>query len=212
MRTVTQPETSRAAGRPRRTQQERRAATERRILDAAVHLIASSGSSAVSLADVGEAAGYSRGIVTHQFGTRDEMLRQVVRYAQQSFVPPETDARGLELLLVTVDAYLGYLMAETPAGRAFLLMWGEAAAPDSSLRPIFAERDAWFRDLLRDYIGEGVREGSIRAGTDPDAAAMAVMSQLRGIGLELMISPSAPRAETVRAETVAMVRRALQAR
>jgi AcrR family transcriptional regulator len=42
-----------------------------------VRLIASSGSSPVSLADIGKAADYSRGIVTHQFGTRDEMLRQV---------------------------------------------------------------------------------------------------------------------------------------
>lgn len=139
------------------------------------------------------------------------MLRQVVRYAQQSFVPPETVARGLELLLVTIDAYLGYLAEETPAGRAFLLLWGEAAAPDSALRPIFAERDAWFRDLLGGYIGAGVREGSIRADANARAAAMAIVSQLRGIGLELMISPSAPAAGTVRAETVAMVRRALQA-
>ncbi len=195
---------------PRPTQQQRRAATEQRLLDAAVRLIASSGSSSVSLADIGKAAGYSRGIVTHQFGTREEMLRQVAQYAQQTFVPPESDARGLELLLVVIDAYLAYVEGQPPAGRAFLLMWGEAAAARSRLRLVFAERDALFCDLLRSYIDEGVKEGSIRADVKPEAAATAIMGQLRGIGLKLMLDPGASSAETIRHETVEMTRRALE--
>jgi AcrR family transcriptional regulator len=196
--------------RPRPTQQQRRAATEQRLLDAAVRLIASSGSSSVSLADIGKAAGYSRGIVTHQFGTRDEMLRQVARYAQQTFVPPESDARGLERLLVVIDAYLAYVEGQPPAGRAFLLMWGEAAAAHSRLRLVFAERDAMFCDLLRSYIDEGVKEGSVRADVNPAAAATAIMGQLRGIGLKLMLDPGASSAETIRHETVEMTRHALE--
>lgn len=196
--------------RPRPTQQQRRAATEQRLLDAAVRLIASSGSSSVSLADIGKAAGYSRGIVTHQFGTREEMLRQVARYAQQTFVPPESDARGLELLLVVIDAYLAYVEGQPPAGRAFLLMWGEAAAARSRLRLVFAERDAMFCDLLRSYIDEGVKEGSVRADVNPAAAATAIMGQLRGIGLKLMLDPGASSAETIRHATVEMTRHALE--
>jgi hypothetical protein len=96
----------------------------------------------------------------------------------------------------------------TAAGRAFLLMWGEAAAADSPLRDIFAERDTWFCNVLRSYVADGVREGSVRADADPAAAAAAIMSQLRGIGLELMINPDAPPADAVRRETVIMVRRA----
>jgi AcrR family transcriptional regulator len=131
--------------------------------------------------------------------------------AQQSFVPPGTDdARGLERLLDTVDTYLAYVASQPPAGRAFLLMWGEAAAVHSPLRPIFAELEAGFREFLRALIADGVTDGSIRADIDPGAAAMGIMGQLRGIGLELMLDPEASSASTSREEDITMMRRALE--
>jgi hypothetical protein len=89
-------------------------------------------------------------------------------------------------------------------------MWGEAAAARSRLRLVFAERDAMFCDLLRSYIDEGVKEGSVRADVNPAAAATAIMGQLRGIGLKLMLDPGASSAETIRHATVEMTRHALE--
>jgi AcrR family transcriptional regulator len=54
----------------RRTQAERRAAARDRLLQAAAELIAECGLPAVTLAQVGERAGYSRGIANHHFGTK----------------------------------------------------------------------------------------------------------------------------------------------
>ncbi|MCB1499242.1 MAG: TetR family transcriptional regulator [Bauldia sp.] len=51
----------------RRTQQERREQTERKVVAAATAPIAEHGSRALTLAKVGDAAGYSRGIVSHHF-------------------------------------------------------------------------------------------------------------------------------------------------
>lgn len=67
---------------PRRTQQERREQTERKVIAAATALIAEHGSRALTLAEVGKTAGYSRGIVTHHFGSRENLLRAVMRDAQ----------------------------------------------------------------------------------------------------------------------------------
>lgn len=89
----------------RRTQDERRALAERRVVEAAVALIADHGSRSATLARVGENAGYSRGIVTHHFGTRDGLLRRVVEYARQVDVP-ECDSDGLRQLTGTVESYL----------------------------------------------------------------------------------------------------------
>lgn len=174
-----------------------------------MQLIAESGSSAVSLADLGNAAGYSRGIVTQAFGTRDEMLRHVAIYAQGSFVLPSTDARGLAHLLVVIDAYLEHLTSRSPAARSFLLMWGESAATASGLRPVFAERDASFLELLRSDIAEGISDGSIRDNVEPDAAAVAIMGQLRGIGLAMMHWPGNT-LPTLREQTVALTQQSLQ--
>src|SRR5690242_21557310 len=79
----------------RRTQEERRAETERRVLAAAMALIAAHGSRSVTLAEVGEAAGYSRGIVRHHFGSRERLLAAVMQDAPR-FAAPAYEGDGLE--------------------------------------------------------------------------------------------------------------------
>ncbi len=81
---------------PKRTQAQRRANTERRVLDAAIDLMPAM-VAAVSLAQIGEAAGYSRGIVTHNFGSREKLLDAVLRDAQ-TFHVPDNAKDGLDWL------------------------------------------------------------------------------------------------------------------
>lgn len=171
----------------RRTQEQRRAETERRVLDAAIALIARNGSRGVTLAQVGEAAGYSRGIVYHQFGSRERMLEAVLDEAQRFEVPDQGD--GLEQLTRIVEAYLRNLTRRTPSARAFLQLWGEAIAADPTLMPLFAERDADFRRFLATVVRRGVTDGSIRDDVDPAAAAVLLVALLRGTGLQLIAQP-----------------------
>jgi AcrR family transcriptional regulator len=116
----------------RRTQQERREEAERKVLAAATALIAQHGSRALTLAAVGEAVGYSRGIVSHHFGSRENLLRAVMRDAQ-AFTLPEVGDSAADWLADTVRAYLKNVTSRRPAARAFLQMWGEAIAADPVL-------------------------------------------------------------------------------
>ena len=127
----------------RRTQRERREETERKVLAAATALIAQHGSRALTLAAVGEAAGYSRGIVSHHFGSRENLLRAVMRDAQ-AFTVPEAGDSAADWLAETVRAYLKNVTSRRPSARAFLQMWGEAIAADPVLMPLYAEHDASF--------------------------------------------------------------------
>ncbi len=172
----------------RRTQEQRRAETERRVLDAAMALIARSGSRAVTLAEVGEAAGYSRGIVYHHFGSRERLLEAVLDAAQR-FDVPAYDGDGLEHLVRIVEAYLRNVVRRTPSARAFLQLWGEAIAADPLLAPLFARRDADFRQLLADVVRQGVADGSVRSDVNPAAAAVLVVALVRGTGLQLIAQP-----------------------
>ena len=169
----------------RRTQQERRATTERRVLDAAIDVIAERGARAVSLAEVGRVAGYSRGIVNHHFGSKAQLLEAVVRDAQQ-FDVPDTGDDGLERVRVLVWTYVATLHERGAAGRAFLLLWAEAVGSDPVLAPLFAERDAWFRGLIADHLRAGIEDGSVRPGVDPEALALALVGLVRGIAMQLM--------------------------
>lgn len=193
----------------RRTQAERRAETERRLLEATLRLIADGGTRAVTLARVGEAAGYSRGIVTHQFGSRDELLARAARYAQASLPAPQTELRGLDQLLLVLRGYLEALRPLAPPTRAFLQMWAEAVTSEPSLREVFQTRDAHFRALLAGYLTDGLAAGTVRRGTDPAATAALLVTQLRGAGLQLMLTGDTDAYDRAGAALLALLEQAL---
>ncbi|MFJ8819465.1 TetR/AcrR family transcriptional regulator [Amycolatopsis thermoflava] len=191
----------------RRTQEQRRAETIRRVLDAATELIARSGSRAVTLAEVGEAAGYSRGIVYHHFGSRERLLESVVDEAQR-FEVPEYQGDGLDHLVLIIEAYLRNVVRRTPSARAFLQLWGEAIAADPVLAPLFARRDADFRQLLANVVRQGVADGSIRSDADPAAAAVLIVALVRGTGLQLIAQPPVRNVTAIIREATRSVRAA----
>jgi len=193
----------------RRTQQERREQTERKLIASATALIAEHGSHALTLAEVGEAAGYSRGIVSHHFGSRENLLRAVMRDAQALDLPEPGESAGV-WLAETVRVYLENIANQPPAARAFLKMWGEAIATDPVLMPLYAEQDAHFRRLLADKVQEGIRDGSVRADADPEAMAVSLLGLLRGIALQLISAPPPARVKAIVEEAERTTRHALR--
>ena len=178
------------------------------MLDAATALIAQRGSRAVTLAEVGREAGYSRGIVHASFGSRAELLEAVVRDAQRFAVPP-VDGGGLDRLGAVVRAYLGNVRDRQPSTGAFLLLWAEAVAGEPVLAPLFAERDADFRATLADLVRDGVADGSVRPDVDPAAVAALLLGLLRGIGMQVVAPAGVPADEDLVVQTVEVLRRGL---
>src|SRR5258706_14581310 len=108
---------------PRRPQAERRAQSERRLLDAATQLIAEQGFSRTTLAQIGEKAGYSRGLVNERFGSKGELVRVLADEFQSYFQyqrlePPLEHQHRLEALLITIDTYLDSGVKSAHLGRA----------------------------------------------------------------------------------------------
>src|SRR3954454_4246859 len=71
----------------RRTQRERRDQAESALLTAAAELVVEQGVRSLTLARVGQRAGYSRGIVTHHFGGKQALVERLARATQAAFVP-----------------------------------------------------------------------------------------------------------------------------
>lgn len=176
---------------PRRTQQERRDQAEAALLTAAAELVVEHGVRSLTLARVGERAGYSRGIVTHHFGAKQALVERLAHATQAGFVPGLEDLPpGLDRLLRLIDGYVGELGRIGVFNRAFLLLWAEAAT-QPELASIFRERDAAFRADLREDVEAGIADGTIDPGADPAEVAVAVVGQLRGIALQRLLDPEA---------------------
>ncbi|MEV1296180.1 TetR/AcrR family transcriptional regulator [Pseudonocardia sp. NPDC049635] len=193
----------------RRTQQERRDQAEAALLASAAELIVEHGVRSLTLARVGERAGYSRGIVTHYFGGKQALVERLARTTQAGFVkglgelPP-----GLDRLLRLIDGYLDELGRIGTFHQAFLLLWSEAAT-QPELAPIFRERDAAFRADLREDVEAGIADGSITGDCGADEVATAVVGQLRGIALQRLLDPAGVDTEALRRSVTTQWRRAL---
>lgn len=77
----------------RRTQEERRRETRRRLIDATIAVIADRGIAHTATADITDRAGVTWGAAQHLFGSKDELLRQVVEEVSKDLIT-ELDAVG----------------------------------------------------------------------------------------------------------------------
>ena len=178
----------------RRTQAERTALSESRILRAAVRLIAKRGYSKTTLADIGEAAGYSRGLVGHRFGSKEGLLQRLVphlggRFIEDQLNPALHGRIGLEALEVMVDTYLNELVVREEKLHALYVLMGEALGPVSEIRPVFARFNASTRDIARAAIEAGIAAGKLRSDIDPSTEVVLFLGMLRGAAMQWVTDP-----------------------
>jgi AcrR family transcriptional regulator len=192
-----------------RTQQERRDQAEAALLNAAAELVVEEGVHSLTLARVGVRAGYSRGLITHYFGSKQALLERLAHATQSGFVPGlDGLPPGLDRLLRLIDGYIGELGQLRMLNRAFLLLWAEAAT-SSDLARIFRERDQAFRADLSEDVAAGIADGTVRPDVAAGEVGVAVLGQLRGIGLQRLVDSQAVDTERLRRSVTEHWRRAL---
>ncbi len=188
--------------RPRRTQAERRAESDRRLLRATAELVVERGIEGASLAEIGRRAGYSHSLVHQRFGSKDALIERLNEEAVRMFTASTVDwisaGSGADAVQVVARTYLDLVHGPDPVARVHLVVWSEAVARGSGRRPSRAGWDAVFRSSLAAMIAAGVADGSIRGDIDPEAAAVIVVGLLRGVALQLMLDPGAGSADAAR--------------
>jgi AcrR family transcriptional regulator len=178
----------------RRTQAERRALTEDRLLDAAATLVVERGIQGTSLADIGDRAGYSHGIANHHFGSKAVLLQRLAARVDVYFTDRaaatwdgSSGYAGLESMVTT---YLGLTTSAEVLGRVHLVLWAEAIAHNPELKASRVEWDRHFRDGVARLIARGVADNSISLDVAPEAMAVAIVGVLRGVVLQRWLDPS----------------------
>lgn len=193
---------------------ERSERADRAILRAATTLISRQGYSKTTLAQIGAEAGYSAGLVSHRFGSKEGLLRELVgriasRFYEDQILPAVRGRTGVDAICAFAAAYLGELLVREERIRALYVLMGETLGPVAEVREIFAELDKGFRDRVRHWLEEGLVRGEVRAGIAPDVEAAIVVGQLRGTTLQWLIAPDCFDLAAVRDAVQASVRRSL---
>lgn len=200
----------------RRTHAERREEAEQRLLEAALHIVARRGSVRMTLAEVGEAAGYSRGLPAIRFGSKAGLVHALAgyigeRFGQQRARGPEL-APGLQAILGNIDFYFSRKGGAWTATRALLVMMTEACMDGADeLRHEVAAYNrsalAWFEHHIR----QGVAQGEISPGTDPAVTAVILLGAMRGVMLQ-WLADDRIKLPAVRDELLRVVRQMLAVR
>lgn len=192
----------------RRSQSERRDEAEQRLLAAAVRLVAEQGLERVTLADVGEAAGYSRGLPAHYFGSKAGLTVALARHLIDGFGRAldrtERHTRGLARLLGATAFYLDSAIKEPTGARALSVILGEGLA-NPLISALNARCVKGFECNLRAAAGGG----EIRPDVDPRAQAVLILAALRGAVSQWLLAPDAIDLAAVRDEFVASLKRSL---
>jgi len=201
----------------RRTQAERTATAYRRMIRAATRLIARQGYTRTTLAQVGKEAGYTGGLVSHHFGSKEGLLRALVeraagRFYQDQLLAATRGKSGLDALCASMDTYLDELVVREEYMRALYVLMGESLGPVSEINEVFAELNRGFRHSARAWIREGMETAEIRADLDPDAEAAVFVGMLRGVATQWMAEPCCFDLDAVRESLKDALRRHLVAR
>src|SRR5215831_16758745 len=120
----------RAESKQRRSHSERREEAEERMLQAAVKIVAERGLESLTLAECGEAAGYSRGLAAHYFDSKVGLLTAIATHIVSDYSGRHragTDNLvGLPGLLETIGFYIESGRSNPTVLRAFHAVLGSA--------------------------------------------------------------------------------------
>lgn len=204
--------------RRRRTQQERREEAEERLLKAAIDLVARKGVAGLTLGEVGELAGYSRGLPAHHFGNKEGLLRALALHIRNRFSAANASRTpkpraGMEAIVQTLDLYLQNAASDdrNSPGRAFHAIITEATITRGALQADVHELNRMTLGFLESQLRIGMQNGEIRPDIDPAAQAMVIVGMMRGIVSLLLIGNEDIDPAVVRAQAIDDLRRALSA-
>jgi AcrR family transcriptional regulator len=182
--------------KPRATQQERRALTRARLLEAATDLFAQHGIDGVSVDAVAAAAGRTSGAVYDHFGSKHGLLLALL-----------DDWSGALVAVITAQ----FEMSENISDRLGAVWENVCANPTEDVRRLFMlEHELWLRaardrrlaSALRsrtresnDRVARGLAswqsEGRVELTTTPEAAAALLKAVVIGLHMQLLADPGA---------------------
>jgi AcrR family transcriptional regulator len=192
-RTQLSPSVSEKPNSRPRTQAERTALAEERMVAAAIELLNTVGIEGATLKAIGEKAGYSRGLATHHFGTKAGLFRKLLREVSASWVralqAKVASKTGMEALTAANEAHLQHVLKHPDHLRAMYILWFGSLDPGSEFKPNLSGFMRVQRESMANWVRSGQAAGEIRADVDPERTGEQLYASLIGINHQWLVDP-----------------------
>lgn len=187
--------TTSTATRTRRTQEERRATSELALIDAAVKVMRVKGVTGMTLAEVAETAGVSKGLVVHLYGNKQGLQLAVLDALRTEFSrrlrgtprnPP-----SMALLHDFIHMYVGSLGKVDSNTQVFSALLSEAIFQDEEFAAGVAAMNDATIEFVRECLEAEQARGTRFIESDLGSLATFIVASLRGIAQIFSISTTA---------------------
>jgi len=163
------------------------------MLDAGVRLIASQGSARTTLVQIGRESGFSGGLVSDRFGSKNGFLLAVAQHildqwAERMRRPATAHGDGLDYLERHTSLYLKAVLSQSDLLIAQYRLMNESYSGQEELRPFFQKFDKQVRNAVVEGLTEGVEAGDVDASIDLDAFSAIFVGMLRGLAVQHFIN------------------------
>ena len=180
----------------RRTQEERKAESERQIIRAAIRIFARQGYLRTTLNQVGEDAGYTGGLVSHRFGSKAGLLKAVITDSGNRFLQDQIGAsletESAEAALKNyIATYMGEVTLPESYLRALYVIMGEALGGDEEIQKQVAAFNQRTRRRITSIVQRGIDNGEFNKGVAAEDAGLLIMGLLRGVVMQYLFDREA---------------------
>jgi AcrR family transcriptional regulator len=175
------------------TQAERTARAADSMIEAAIELLNTVGIQGTTLVAIGDKSGYSRGLVTHHFGSKAGLFRAVLKRITAAWTADLTsclgERTGVQAFIAAIDAHLAHALRHPEYIRAQNILWGAALDPSSEFKPNVAEFMRIQRESVAAWVGGGQERGEIPRDINARRIAEQYYGGLIGINSQWLVSP-----------------------
>ncbi len=159
------------------------------ILDRAIEVFARRGAEGTSLRSIGEAIGVSHAALRHYFDSREHLLVEVYRTAEErSRIDDPAPAGASVVGLMTHAARRNHGVPGLVQLYSTLVAAALEEGHDEA-RTFFAARFAGLRDHLAERVAGEQAAGRIRADLAPEAVAALVIAASDGLQVQWLLDP-----------------------
>jgi len=182
-------------GRRRLTQAERSALSDTRMFNAAMQLISVQGANRTTLKEICETAGYSRGLATYRFGSKDNFLQELLKHFNHAWVDQlrtyTEDKQGLPAFMAAIDALEHFLTEYHRYMRGGYTIWYESIGGDNAIRRQLGRNHRQYRSDVEHWLREGISDGNVRADVDVANFAVLYLTFVSGTIYQWLVAPEA---------------------
>jgi len=173
----------------RRTQAQRRAESEHRILQAAAELFGEQGYVDTTMEQIGARAGFSAALIARKFGSKPgviEALLAAIRRNTGAAIDPNGDRDVVDV----VRRYVALIADGNVWSRALYVLMAESVGPLRDKAELFANHNRSFIATLAAAITRAQRDGRANPDVKARPVAAELVARIRGITLLWLIDPA----------------------